>query len=182
MLNLNFTPFPTLATERLLLKQLGIEDANEIMVLRSDARVNEFIDRPGPITIDEAKKFIEEIDKRVKSNESIYWAIALKNKPSYLIGTICYWNISVQNDMGEIGYELKPEYHGKGLMQEAVSKVISYGFNHLKLKLITALPNASNNKSIQLLLKNNFQLDVNYKFVSNEDAGGLLVYYLTCNG
>jgi ribosomal-protein-alanine N-acetyltransferase len=35
MLNLNFTAFPKLVTERLILRQLEAEDANEIFALRS---------------------------------------------------------------------------------------------------------------------------------------------------
>ena len=52
MLNLNFTPFPNLTTERLALRHLNLNDANDISVLRSDSRVNEFIDRPGSTTIE----------------------------------------------------------------------------------------------------------------------------------
>ena len=180
MLNINFTPFPNLTTERLALRQLNIEDANELSLLRSDERVNEFIDRSPSTNIEEAKKFIEKINNGIAANESVYWAIALKDGPS-LIGTICFWNISIKDDIAEIGYELKPEFQGKGIMQEAISKVIAFGFDEIKFKVITALPKEGNKKSIQLLLKNNFQLDANHKFVSKKEAEeeGLLVYYLT---
>ncbi len=180
MLNINFTPFPNLTTERLALRQLKIEDANEISLLRSDDRVNEFIDRPGTTTIEEARNFIKKIEKGIVRNEWVYWAITLKYNPC-LIGTICYWNISVENDTAEIGYELSPKFQGQGIMQEALSKVIAFGFTKVKFKVITAFPKEGNTKSIQLLLKNNFQLDADYKFVSKEAADGLLVYYLTQN-
>jgi ribosomal-protein-alanine N-acetyltransferase len=39
MLRINFTPFPVLKTERLFLRQLQTEDANEIFLLRSDDTV-----------------------------------------------------------------------------------------------------------------------------------------------
>ena len=125
MLNLNFTPFPNLTTERLALRHLNLNDANDISVLRSDSRVNEFIDRPGSTTIEEARNFIEKIEKGITANESVYWEITLKNQPN-VIGTICYWNISAEDEMAEIGYELKPEFHRQGIMQEAISKVIAF--------------------------------------------------------
>ncbi|MEP6595773.1 MAG: GNAT family protein, partial [Ginsengibacter sp.] len=120
------------------------------------------------------------IGKGIIANKSICWAITLKHNP-IVIGTICYWNISVENDIAEIGYELKPKFQGKGIMQAAISKAIAFGFNEIKLKVITALPKEGNNKSIQLLLKNNFQFDADLRICSKEAAGGLLVYYLTQN-
>jgi [ribosomal protein S5]-alanine N-acetyltransferase len=42
MLHINFTPFPNLATERLVLRKLTIKDAKEIMLLRSNEQVNKF--------------------------------------------------------------------------------------------------------------------------------------------
>lgn len=177
MLDINFSPFPTLTTERLILRQLNIKDANEIMILRSDERVNEFIDRPKSIDISDAEKFIAKIEKGIANNEWIYWIITLK-EGDILIGTICYWNITVENDMAEIGYELHPHFQGKGFMQEAISKIIEFGFGKMKLKVITAVLHAGNNKSIKVLLKNNFMPDRNNEYVSKEDAGDLSVYYL----
>ncbi len=161
MLNINFTPFPALTTDRLVLRRLNIRDANEIMMLRSDKRVNEFIDRPASIKIDESKAFIEKIEKGVVNNEWVYWAITLKGNDN-LIGTICLWNISIENATAEIGFELYPGFQGKGIMQDAIAKVINLGFDKMNLDSITAFPKPGNNRSIQVLIKNNFQLDKNH--------------------
>lgn len=177
MLHLNFTPFPNLITERLLLRKLTIKDAKEIMILRSDDQVNKFLDRPKSNDINEAKKFIEKIVNDINRNECIYWAITLKEN-DILIGTICLWNMSVENDTGEIGFELHPDFQGKGIMQEAIQEIINYCFNKMKLKIITAFTHSANNKSINLLTKNNFVLDKNYEYVGKEEAGELSVYYL----
>lgn len=177
MPELNFTPFPNLVTERLFLRQLKVKDANEILILRSDERVNEFVDRPPTTNIEEANIFIQKIEKATSDNKSIYWAIAFKNE-DILIGTICIWNISVENNSAEIGYELYPGFQGKGIMNEAISSVLEFAFYTMKLETIAALPHPANERSIILLLKNNFLLDKNYQFTSQEDADGLSVYYL----
>jgi ribosomal-protein-alanine N-acetyltransferase len=177
MLILNLKPFPHLATERLVLRELEKEDAAEIMVLRSDVKVNEFLDRPKSTTLHEALEFINKIKNVIAKNESVYWAIALKNN-NQLIGTICYWNISKENDIAEIGYELLPGFQGKGIMQEAISKVILFGFDTMKLKVITALSAAGNHKSIQLLERNNFKLDTNFKYGKREELGNNVIYFL----
>ena len=177
MLHINFTPFPVITSQRLRLRGPKINDAEEIMVLRSDERVNKFIDRPKSIGLAEAKKFIEKINKGISNNEWVDWAITLKDNDN-LIRTICLWNISVENDTAELGYELHPDFQGKGIMQESVAKIIEYGFNKMKLKVITAFTHPGNNRSTGLLLKYNFLLDKNYKYVEREDAGRLSVYYL----
>ncbi len=152
---INFTPFPNITTERLTLRQVNIQDENEVFALRTDKRVNEFLDRPKPITVDDARKFIEKINDQITKNEVIFWAITLKNF-NKLIGTICYWNISKEHSKAEIGYELHPDFQGKGIMQEAIIKVIDYGLETMKLKSIDADLDPNNFKSINLLVKNGF--------------------------
>jgi ribosomal-protein-alanine N-acetyltransferase len=158
MLHITFIPFPDLETERLLLRQLNNEDANEIFILRSDEGVNEFINRPRAKTIDDALQHIEKINKGITNNESIAWAITLKADSTFA-GTICLWNIVKDKDYAEIGYELLPEFQGKGIMQEAFEKVVEYVLENLKLKTIEAWVNANNFRSIKILEKNNFKRD-----------------------
>ncbi len=58
----------------------------------------------------------------------------------------------------EIGYELLPENHGKGIMQEVIPRVIQFGFEEMKLQTIEAELSPRNLKSVRLLEKNNFKL------------------------
>jgi len=152
---MNFTPFPNLSSERLLLRQVKIEDDNEIFFLRSDERVMKFIDRPFAKDIKEAHEFINKITNGIINNEWIYWAVTTSNSPK-LIGTVCLWNFNNEGSEAEIGYELHPNYQGKGIMQEAVKEVINYGFNTLKINLISAFTHQDNSKSTMLLKKNGF--------------------------
>src|SRR6266481_3917752 len=91
----NMLPFPTLTTGRLILRRLMMDDAAEIAMLRSDERVNQYLDRPKTSTFSEAVEFINKIDKGLKNNESYYWAISIKDEHK-LIGTICLWNIDIE--------------------------------------------------------------------------------------
>ena len=177
---LNITPFSELITERLLLRQLDLKDAYDIMLLRSDDVVNQYLNRQGKITIDEAKGFIEKIRNGIINNEWFYWAIVFKNTDN-LIGTICFWNIDFENSIGEIGYELKLEFHGKGIMQEAFLSVVNYGIHNLKFKVITAFPRKDNIKSIKLLEKNGFIIDEYNKFSNNRDSEEFACYYYENN-
>jgi ribosomal-protein-alanine N-acetyltransferase len=144
------------------------------------AMKNRFLDRPKAITIEEAKQFIYKINDGINKNEWVYWAITLKNETK-LIGTICYWNISKENDRAEVGYELHPRYQGKGIMQEALLKVIDFGFEQMRLKTITAVPSDDNIKSRKLLEKNNFKIDSNLRTMLSQQQNltQMVIYSLT---
>ncbi len=127
-------------------------DDNEIFLLRTDEGVNKFLDRPKANSMDDARKFIHKILTGISKNECVMWVITLK-KSQKLLGTICYWNISKEEDKAEIGYELLPHCQGKGIMQEAMAKVIDYGFNTMKLKTIEAYTHKENDPSSKLFGK-----------------------------
>ncbi len=182
MLQLNFSPFPYLKTRRLVLSPLTIADADEIAALRSNETVNKYLERVKTTSAEEALLFIDKINNSISNNQSIYWVIALQ-ETNQLIGTICYWNIVAVDDTAEIGYELLPDYHGKGIMQEAITAVINFGFANMKIKTITASTLATNIASIKLLEKNDFKMDTaeKYKEEYDEEMKGYMVYVLRRN-
>jgi ribosomal-protein-alanine N-acetyltransferase len=170
MLNGTFTPFPILTTERLTLRQLVINDEQEIFTLRSDSEINKYLDRQISNTIDDARDFINKITR----SDSLYWAITLSDK-NVLIGTICLFGFSDENYKCEIGYELLTNFQGQGIMKEAVEKVIDYAFNTIKVKKIEAFMHRDNLSSIKLLEKFSFR-NSNEPDNTNPD---LICYYLT---
>ncbi|HEX3383740.1 MAG TPA: GNAT family N-acetyltransferase [Mucilaginibacter sp.] len=149
--------FTNLITERLFLRELQPDDAEEIFRLRSDDRVNQFVDRARAVTIDNAHNFIRMIQSNSANNEGMFWALTLIGEAK-LIGTIVYWHIEWENCRAEIGYEMLPEYQGKGLMTEALKKVIEFGFEELKFKTIMGEPKERNERSIRVLEKLGFKL------------------------
>ena len=168
----NFTPFPVLKTERLTLRQLRSSDDKEIFALRSNDHVNKYLDRKPSKSIDDAKNFIHTINDNIQRNESIYWAITL-NGSDKLIGTICLFDFSDDNLKAEIGYELLPDFQGKGIMQEAASKVIYFGFQHIGLNSIEAYTHSENQNSTRLLEKFNFKKN-------GAGEGNFMMFKLTC--
>lgn len=177
---MNFTHFPNMATEHLNLRQVRLEDQNEIFILKSNKEVTKFFDRQKIKTIDEAQQFIEKSSDGIAKNERILWAITLKNEDK-LIGTICLWNISKEKSSAEIGYDLIPEYQGKGIMQEALFKVCKYGFENMELHSIEAFTNLNNLKSIRLLERNNFIMKANFEDCYSYEGKTLnmVIYALT---
>jgi len=156
-MNLHFTPFPILITERLTLRQLVIEDKEYIFTLRSSPVINKYIDRDSSNSIEDAVRFIDIINENIKKNNSLYWVITLSN-PQTFVGTICLYDFSTEKESCEIGYELMVEYQGKGIMKEAVEAVIHYAFQSLNVKKIIACTHKENIPSTKLLANFNFIL------------------------
>lgn len=155
MLTINLHPFPTLSTERLTLRQVTVDDKNDLFALRSSAEVMKYIDRPLAKSVDEMEVFIQKIKELEVNNNGIHWGIAL-NPDSKLIGVISFWRIDKENHRAEMGYLLRAEFHGKGIMQEAFNAVIPYGFNVLNFHSIEANVNPNNSPSIKILERNKF--------------------------
>ena len=156
MSKINFTPFPVLATERLTLRCLELTDDQQLFKLRSSKIVNKYIVRPIQKDIKEIRAFISEINTGINNNEMIDWVITLKENPK-LIGSICFWNFSNNKNVAEIGYELDPAFQGKGIMSEALKKIIDFGFQEIELDAIEAFTHRDNNDSTKLLQKFNFK-------------------------
>jgi ribosomal-protein-alanine N-acetyltransferase len=155
----NFTPFPVLTTGQLKLRRLELSDDQKIFDLRSNKIVNKYIVRPKQKNIKEIRALISKINNGIDNDEWIYWVISLKDNPT-LIGTICLWNFSEDKTAAEIGYELDPAFHGKGIMSEALQKVIEFGFRDIELMSIEAYTHKNNDNSTKLLHKYNFKLEV----------------------
>jgi ribosomal-protein-alanine N-acetyltransferase len=147
MLQPQFSPFPELKTDRLLLRRLTKEDAPAVFFLRSDETVLKYICREPAESVEEAAAFIQRIDDAIDANESVMWAITLKENPGQTIGTICYWHLQPENFRAEIGFVLHPDHWKKGIMKETILQVLEYGFNVLQLHSIEARISPDNHAS-----------------------------------
>ena len=182
MNSLTFSPFPVLSTPRLTLRQLSFDDENEIFAIRSNKEIAKYLGRPLCANQMEARNFINKINSSIDKNESVYWAVTFK-EDSKLIGTICLWNFSEDKFTAEIGFEILPEYQGKGIMSEALESVINYGFNTIKLKSIEGEVDPNNEKSINLMKRYGFKLIESIRETDSDDVKNsrTVIYELISN-
>ncbi|MEN2402818.1 GNAT family N-acetyltransferase [Flavobacterium sp. MC2016-06] len=162
MLQFNFTPFPTIETERLLLRRVTNDDAKEIFELRSNPETMKYIPRPLVKTTEDALEHIAMIEDKIVTNIGINWGITLKDNPK-LLGIIGYYRMQPENYRAEIGYMLLPEFHGKGIIPEAVNRLIQYGFDDLQLHSIEAVIDPDNIASEKVLQKCGFVKEAHLK-------------------
>ena len=156
MLYFQFTPFPSISTARLLLRQVTPADATQILALRSNPNIMRYIPRPLAQNLADALQHIDLYNTGIAENINLTLGIAWKNHPDILIGLIGYVRTQPQNHSAEIGYLLSLENQNKGVMHEALNVVIQYGFKTMQLHRIEAVIDPQNTASEKLLQKNGF--------------------------
>jgi ribosomal-protein-alanine N-acetyltransferase len=149
------SPFPILETNRLVLRQLTVDDSENWFKNLSDDGVAVLIGMEPLENVEDSKSIINSFIDRYEKKNGMAWAIILKEDESF-IGTCSYEKIDNHNLSGEIGYDLLKKYWGQGFMAEALSAIIDYGFESLRLNRIEAHTAAINSASRNLLRRLGF--------------------------
>jgi len=162
MLDFNFSPFPVVETERLILDEVNDGDVQEVFELRSNPETMKYIPRPLVKDHEDALEHIKMIKEKIENNTGINWAIRLKDN-SKLLGIIGFYRLQPENYRAEIGYIILPEFQGKGLVPEAVTRLIKFGFEDLRLHSIEAVIDPENYASEKVLQKCGFTKEAHLK-------------------
>jgi ribosomal-protein-alanine N-acetyltransferase len=148
--------FQNLDTSRLTLRKLMIEDIEDLFIVRSNEEMNLFIDNVTDTSIEQTKKYIETMNFGLADSKWLIWGI-VDNESSKLIGTISLWNFHDDPLSCELGYGILPSYQRRGLMSEAIQKIVQYAFNTMPIRYISAFTEEKNIPSIELLKKCGFR-------------------------
>ncbi|MBK7201021.1 GNAT family protein [Candidatus Amarolinea dominans] len=148
--------FPTLETERLILRQMTLEDTDFVFQHFSDSAVSRYLMDEPPVT--EYAQAQEIIQFYLEPEEGTHnrWLMVRKSDHRS-IGTCGFHKWDKRYFRAEIGYDLSPSFWGQGYMIEALRAVIASGVEHMRLNRIDALVYIENDRSIQLLRRLGFK-------------------------
>lgn len=149
---------PALETERLLLRKLMMEDAEDLFKYASEPSVSRFMPWGVHKTIDDSKGFLASILEAYERQQKLTWAIQLK-QTGKMIGTIDYVSWQPKRSKAEIAYTLSYEYWGQGLMKEAADGLLAFGFKEMGLNKIEAPIMLENTQSRRLAEKLGMKLE-----------------------
>ncbi|MEM9548389.1 MAG: GNAT family N-acetyltransferase [Bacteroidota bacterium] len=161
-----------LETERLVLREITLDDKKQMFRLHSDPSVQKY-------TGESVIESIEEMEKAIKSRVHNYkkygygrWATFLKNEMQY----VGWAGLAYLPEFDEIdlGYRFLPEYWGMGIGTEASRAILDYGFDHLHLERIIAIAMKENKASIRIMEKVGMEFD---KFAPYDPGGEDVVWY-----
>lgn len=148
--------FPVLETERLRLREIEKSDAESLFAYFSKEITNRYYGQDPFDKVEQAEGIVEMFTANYIEKRGIRWGIECKETKSF-IGTIGYHLWSPRHKRAEIGYDLHPNYWGKGYASEALTAVSKYGFDVMELTRIGAVVFTENDASSKLLLKQGFK-------------------------
>lgn len=147
-----------LATARLDLRRMTIDDAEFILQLLNDPDFIRFIGDKGVKTVDDARQYI--VNGPMASYERHgfgLWLVELK--PSGIPLGMCGLLKRETLDDVDIGFAFLPRYRSRGYGFESAAAVMQYGRHVLGLKRIVAITDPDNVGSIRLLQKIGLSFD-----------------------
>jgi len=146
--------FPVLTTEKLLLREIVPSDIDWIFRGLSDPEVNKYFGISF-LTLEATQEQMDWYANMVKNDTGRCWAICSQdNDIFYGVCTLNFWK--KEHRKAETGYWIFPQYWGKGIVPEAMEKVLAYGFSEMNLHRISAEVEDNNRASISVLKKMGF--------------------------
>lgn len=143
---------PLLETSRLLLRPLRMRDAEDLFLWTSDREVARYVLWSAHSSVRETRNYIRYIRMLYRNALPSSWGIVLK-ETGRVIGTIGFMAYSPENLSCEIGYSLSREYWNRGIMTEAVSRLLHAVFEDLGLNRAEAQHDVRNPASGRVLEK-----------------------------
>jgi [ribosomal protein S5]-alanine N-acetyltransferase len=141
-------PVPDLATDRLRLRRLAIEDAPNLHQAYGDAEAMRFWNAPPSRDLAETE---QRIRRSLSSDATSHtaWAI-LSQDDGRFIGMVNYHARQAWNHRLAVGWILVPGYWGQGYMQEAMRALLTHCFEALDTHRIEAEIEPENVRSARL--------------------------------
>ena len=149
---------PYIETRRLVLRKMQKNDAADMYEYASRSDVTRYLLWEPHESESYTHKYLSYIQSRYRAGDFFDWAITLKDSGK-MIGTCGFTKITVEYNSAEIGYVLNPSYWGYGIAPEAVTAVMRYGFNELRLHRIEARYMIGNDRSRRVMDKIGMQFE-----------------------
>lgn len=141
---------PTLTTERLELRAISQDDAPALYEIFADAEVTRYWSRPPLVSPAEAQTLVEKGAAGWSSRSRLQWGITLRGQ-GRVIGTATLMSWDRDHRRAELGYALRRDRWGQGIVGEALAEVLRFGFQRMELHRIYADTDPNNAASIRVL-------------------------------
>lgn len=160
-----------LETERMILRNIVESDDKDIFEYSSDPNIGLNAGWKPHKNIEETRTIMREIF----IGHELVFGMVLKNSGK-LIGSVGLVLDPKRPDENVymLGYSLSHDYWGKGLMTEASKEVIRYGFENLKLPVITCTCYPFNDRSKSVIEKCGFKYECTLKYFDKRYDGEIL--------
>ena len=141
---------PEIATERLVLEPLTLEDAEALFAYRSLPEVYRY-QTWAPTGVSDARAFIQELEPVEFDTPGTWFQLGIRERESgRLVGDLGVHFLEDGRRV-EIGFTLDPAFQGRGLATEAVTALLDHLFGALGKDRVVASADPRNVASVRLL-------------------------------
>jgi RimJ/RimL family protein N-acetyltransferase len=141
---------PTLESPRLVLRQHTMDDAAAFYAIYSDPPTMRFWSSPPMVAPLEARAAIANAHEAFVARHSLRFAL-VEREGGAMIGTCTLFGVEVIHRRAELGYVLRRDRWGRGLMREGLAALLDYAFGPLGLHRAEADVDPRNVPSVALL-------------------------------
>ncbi|MCL2813039.1 MAG: GNAT family N-acetyltransferase [Oscillospiraceae bacterium] len=132
-----FSHIPNLETQRLVLRRIEEGDCADMFEYSADLDVTKYLTWQPHAHIGETKRHMAEIQKRYDNGQFYDWGMVYKENGS-LVGTCGFTSVDTGKNACEVGYVLSKKYWGKGLVPEALERIMEFAFDYIGFETIEA--------------------------------------------
>ncbi len=132
-----FSHIPELTTQRLTLRRLSLIDVGDMYEYASRNDVAKYLTWHPHTDRTYTNEYLQYVATRYAAGMYYDWAIVYEPECK-MVGTCGFTSFNFLADSAEVGYVLNPEYWGRGIMREALERVLQFGFETLGLHRIEA--------------------------------------------
>ena len=128
---------PTLETSRLRLRRFSLDDAADVFEYASDQETTRHVFWHPHASLHETIEFLNRHVQLAQNGETSEWAVEHKADRK-MIGTCGFSWWRPEHGKAELAYALSRKYWNQGLVTEAATACIDYGFGTMGLNRIEA--------------------------------------------
>lgn len=154
-------------TERLILREITLDDLDDMFEMDSDPDVHRYLGNTPVTSKEQMTGIIQFIRKQYAENGIGRWAVIDKNSDEFLGWSgLKLVTEPVNNHINyyDLGYRLKKKYWGKRYAAESAKASLDYAFSILKTDQVYAMADCENIASNKILSKIGFQLVERFQF------------------
>ncbi len=147
-----FSHMPELTTERLTLRRMLVVDTDDMYEYAGQTEVTKYLTwYPHPDRT-YTREYLQYLGSRYSAGMFYDWAV-IYEPDCKMIGTCGFTSFNTAADSAEVGYVLNPAYWGKGIAVEALTRVLEFAFETLKLHRVEARFIRENERSRRVMEK-----------------------------
>ena len=143
---------PVLESQRIILRKLKVGDYKDMFEYASRDDVTKYLLWKSHPDADYTFDYLTYVQTQYKSGDFYDFAVVLR-ETGKMIGTCGFSSFDFPNNSAEIGYVINPSFRGNGYADEAVFRLLAYGFTELDLKRIEARYVVNNDSSRRVMEK-----------------------------